>query len=306
MNKKLFIIGNGFDRFHGIPSSYSHFREFLEESGDNHFLNGISKFIESDDLWSNFEEALGCLNEDQLREEHIDLFERYGDDEWRDSANHDYQFNIEEDLKFSMEIPYYFTEWINSVDIDVERVLRKKYINNDNLYLTFNYTNVLESVYNIKTQNILYIHGKANRGDKLITGHSNKDFTIYKKPVFNSPEEEDEYYGEQDFREQQANDIIKNYFKRTYKNVKAIIEHNESYFKQFKGIQKVYVLGHSISEIDIPYFKEVKKYVDTNCKWYVSYYTENEISVMRNNLNGLGITNIQFIELNQLKRNKYK
>lgn len=309
MEKKLFIIGNGFDRFHGIPSSYYHFRDYLEESSANAFLNSISKFIESDDLWSNFEEALGCLNEEQLREEHSDSLIGYGDDEWRDSANHDYQFNIEEDLKFSKKISDYFTKWINSLDIDVKRVLRKKFINNDNIYLTFNYTNVLESVYNIKAQNILYIHGKANCGDKLITGHSNENFTIYKKTEFDSLEEEEEYYEylqEQDFREQQANEIIKNYFKSTYKNVKAIIEQNENNFIRFKGIKKVFVLGHSISKIDIPYFEEVKKYVDSNCNWYVSYYTENEKVGMRNNLNDIGITKIEFIELSELKKKRYK
>lgn len=306
MSKKLFIIGNGFDRFHDIPSSYYDFREYLEESGANNFLNGICKYIESDDLWSNFEEALGCLNEDELREEHIDSVISYSDDEWRECANHDYQFFIEEDLKFSKEIPYYFAEWINDLDIDVKRLLRKKYINNNNLYLSFNYTNVLELLYNIKTQKIFYIHGKANCGDKLITGHSNKDFTIYKKPVFNSLEEKQEYYEEQDFREQQVNKIIENYFKSTYKNVKTIIEQNKRKFKKFKDIQKIYVLGHSISKIDIPYFKEVKKYVDINCKWCVSYHTENEILAMRGNLNGIGITNIQFIKLSKLKRKKYK
>ncbi|MHB8064332.1 MAG: AbiH family protein [Ruminiclostridium sp.] len=226
MSKKLFIIGNEFDRFHGIPSSYGHFREYLEEIGAYDFLRGISKFIDSDDIWSNFEAALGVLNEEELRECHSDSVIDYGDIEWADSATHDFQNYIEEDLKFANKIPYYFFEWIYNLNTDVKRLLRKEYINNDNIFLTFNYTDVLESVYDIEIGNILYIHGKANRGNRLITGHSNKNFTIYKKPVFNSPEEEEEYYEnlqEQDFRERQANEIIKNYFKSTYKNVEAII-----------------------------------------------------------------------------------
>ncbi len=87
-NKKLFIIGNGFDRFHGIQSSYGKFRDYLEEENEDKFLQGISQFIDWDDLWSNFEYALGRLNEEELREKHSDMFIDYGDDNWSESANH--------------------------------------------------------------------------------------------------------------------------------------------------------------------------------------------------------------------------
>ncbi len=108
----------------------------------------------------------------------------------------DYQMCIAEDLRFSKDIPKYFSEWIRSLDTNVNKILSSSYLNNNNLYLNFNYTNVLEEVYSINEGNILYIHGKALRGDKLIAGHHNSNFSIYKLPEFKSDEDREEYYGE--------------------------------------------------------------------------------------------------------------
>ena len=46
------------------------------------------------------------------------------------------------------------------------------------LYVSFNYTDTLEQVYGIPEERILYIHGKAVRGDNLIFGHCKSDYEI--------------------------------------------------------------------------------------------------------------------------------
>lgn len=106
------------------------------------------------------------------------MFIDYGDDKWSDSANNDYQMCIAEDLRFSKNIPKCFSEWIRSLDTDVEKILSSNYINTDSLYLNFNYTGVLKKIYSIKENNILYIHGKVLRIDNLVAGHHNKNFSI--------------------------------------------------------------------------------------------------------------------------------
>ena len=46
------------------------------------------------------------------------------------------------------------------------------------LYISFNYTDTLERVYCIPEEQILYIHGKALRCDKLVFGHCKSHYEI--------------------------------------------------------------------------------------------------------------------------------
>lgn len=68
MTKRLFIIGNGFDRYHGINSSYYDFRDWMRE---NIHYDGeeIERLFECDDLWRSFEENLSLLRYDVLARE---------------------------------------------------------------------------------------------------------------------------------------------------------------------------------------------------------------------------------------------
>ena len=61
---------------------------------------------------SSFEEALDYLDYEQIQEDNSCYYLDYGDDNWRDSANHDFQYMIGEDLAFASNIPHYFSEWI--------------------------------------------------------------------------------------------------------------------------------------------------------------------------------------------------
>lgn len=119
MNDCLIVVGNGFDRFHGIPSSYWDFKEYLENRHDTYdFLEKIERFIDTDELWSNFEKALGDLDADELRDYFSDEIISYGDDNWSDSYHHSYQFSIEEGLSFASQISEYLKDWISDLDTD--------------------------------------------------------------------------------------------------------------------------------------------------------------------------------------------
>lgn len=36
----------------------------------------------------------------------------------------------------------------------------------------------------------------------------------------------------------------------------------------YRGITEVYVYGHSLGEVDMPYFKEIKRHIVKNAAWY--------------------------------------
>lgn len=135
LEKKLVVIGNGFDVFHDIKSSYWNFKEYLGEVGQEGFVRAIENYISSDELWSSFEYALGCLDYETLKEDNSCYLLAYGDDNWRDSAHHDYQMMISEELNFSKDIPNYLKQWILSLDTCKEKKIGSRVINPSNILL---------------------------------------------------------------------------------------------------------------------------------------------------------------------------
>ena len=47
------------------------------------------------------------------------------------------------------------------------------------------------------------------------------------------------------------------------------------WFGNLGNIDEVHVYGHSIEDVDIPYFKEVGKCADQNARWKFFYYDED-------------------------------
>ena len=319
MLSRLVVIGNGFDLAHGLHTKYSDFMEYLcsyekepeiiydrfvrldsvlpRDQEKHRFYDAISKYIPEQDLWSSFEEALSFLDYEQIQEDNSCYFLDYGDDNWRDSANHDFQYMIEEDLAFAKDISHYFSEWILHINTSVPPVVSSNILNRNCLFLNFNYTDTLEKVYAIPASNILYIHGNALRGNNLILGHH--DATLFQEktiPAFNAAEEQGVYMEdiEEDFRLQEAREIIKDYFRKTYKDTASIIRYNQSFFNSLTTVNEVYIFGHSLSEIDFDYFAEIKKNVPLTCQWYISYH-DNMFNA-QNLIRRLNIKNFQLFQ----------
>ena len=318
MLSRLVVIGNGFDLAHGLHTKYSDFMEYLcsyekepeiiygrfirldsvsvQDQKKHRFYDAISKYIPEQDLWSSFEEALSFLDYEQIQEDNSCYFLDYGDDNWRDSANHDFQYMISEDLSFATNISHYFSEWILRINTSVSPVVSSNILNKSCIFLNFNYTDTLEKVYDIPASNILYIHGNALRGNNLILGHH--DATLFQEktiPAFNAADEQGIYMEdiEEDFRLQEAKEIIKNYFRKTYKDTASIIRYYQSFFNSLATVNEVYVFGHSLSEIDFDYFAEIKRNVLPICQWYISYHDDNDIANAENLIQNLNIQNYQ-------------
>ena len=215
----LIITGNGFDIAHNLPTEFSKFMSYISEGNDDNFYSSLIKYIPQDFLWSSFEEALSYLDYEQLKDDNSHFLLNYGDEYWKDSAHHDYQYMIEKELSFADSIQKYLYHWIKSINTNVIPKFDSKIINNENIFINFNYTDTLEKVYNIKPNRILYIHGCVNHGNNLIVGHH--DNSLFKKSTvaFDNIEEQQLFYDYDtvDVRVFEADDIIKNYFKKLIK-----------------------------------------------------------------------------------------
>lgn len=69
--------------------------------------------------------------------------------------------------------------------------------------------------------------------------------------------------------------IIDDYLRRTFKPTERIIESNAAFFAGLRQIDKIFVMGHSLSSVDHAYFHEVIGNVDiSGVKWKISYFRD--------------------------------
>lgn len=244
----LYILGNGFDLWHGIPSKYSDFRTYVE-ANDSDLFREMENYIPIDDWWSNLEASLADIDVDHLVESNQIYLSSYGSDDWSDSAHHDFQYEVQKTVKrLSMGLTERIAQWIRSVDVKRAGPRRLHKIDVNATFLTFNYTDTLSVLYNVPDLNVLHIHGRADKlNEDLVLGHA---WNPVSRPSLNEiPDIED-----LDTRLYEANEIIDGYFSSTFKPTDEIIKMNESFFKNI-NVQKIYVLGHSLSDVDAGYFQ---------------------------------------------------
>lgn len=315
----LYVIGNGFDKHHQIDTDYSDYRQYVADEYPE-LIDTLEQYYdvsEESKLWSYFEEELASFDPELLLEEFNDGYYEpdCGSDDFSDGDWDNYQVEIELRLDpLKTDLQESFTTWINSRTIPANINDFKIDIDTDSYFLTFNYTDVLERIYNVDQEHITYIHGKVGNGDLLVFGHALEPGT-WRNLTFKAPEMPDDLDEEaqQEWEEVQAAgyslaktrgiDEIESFFSKIHKNTREIIRNHRNLFNEMSTLNRVIVLGHSLSEVDIPYFEEIIRCAKpTQLQWTVSYYGDGEKRHHEFVLKELGIPkqNIELIELNSL------
>ncbi|MFY1611802.1 bacteriophage abortive infection AbiH family protein [Macellibacteroides fermentans] len=327
MGKTLYIIGNGFDRYHGLDTSYQSFAFFLQDKHEqihDYLINYYNlPYLDRDNIlddsyyqWSEFENKLASLEFQEILDDNTDYLANPESPDFRDRDWHAYQFQMEKIVDDLTENLFKaFKEFILKVEFPETIKDKKLYLNKSSIYLNFNYTNTLERYYDISTDNILYIHKKANNpNDTLILGHGinpdnfSIDSAIPEPPEDLSDEEYDEWEqnisDNYDFSYETGKDELLTYFLKSFKKTEEIIQNNDSFFQSIQDINGVVVLGHSLSGIDKPYLTKVFKSIrNKKVKWTVSYFTENEKVTHKIKLIKLGLSENQ-IDLIKISNKK--
>ena len=278
---KLYIIGNGFDKSHNLPTGYDDFHQFivgnytdLENLFEEYFqLKTNEKY-----LWSDFENDLGTYNWSSFYNEknNIDVL----DENFRPS----FTYGLEDELRQETEelvdeIKDAFENWLNQIDL--EQIDKKIDFESNAIFLNFNYTLTLEEVYKIPCERIFHIHGDVNNTpNSLIFGH-NKEL-----------EEEPEIDENGDSNRTMFTDS-QNAAKYPYcafqKPVNEVISENKTFFESLRDIEEVVIWGHSLNQIDIPYFKEIIKQTKESITWKVGFHKKEEKETHQKTLRKLGI-----------------
>lgn len=249
----LYFIGNGFDLFHGVKSKYIHFYSWLNLQDEEHeqFASDMEEIFSSVSshgnwLWRDFEEALGMLDVD-------DVHNRFSGKEDNVFYDEGYQKRASQNIHtITSKISTYLREWAKY--INKSEIQQKVFLSPDSLYLTFNYTLLLENVYGIPENHILHIHNSINDTLPLITGHLT-DF----REKYNDNDSLNIERSKQNII-QEANNLRK--------PVDKLIEDNCSFFTNLADIKNIVVFGHSLSKIDRLYFTEVVKRVHDDAHWH--------------------------------------
>lgn len=271
---RLWIIGNGFDRAHGLPTGYGDYYRFLVDNGEEWMASMLEFYFGNvpghpvNILWSQLEKALGIYSIDAiydfLKEGHTLDLDHVSQFVGEVESEVQYHF-VEICDKFSET----FTYWCHSIELNAAKQRNGfGFIAND-IFLTFNYTDTLEAVYGIDEKRVLHIHGRAACGDELIVGHNNP--AKMPKGI------------EDDFLDNMANiRAIVETVNKLEKKTKQIIAANKPFFDSLGTIDEVKVYGHSIEVVDLPYFVEVKKNVDQNAQWQLYCHDESKVGHYRN------------------------
>jgi hypothetical protein len=274
MGRRLYIIGNGFDLHHGVNSRYSDFGHFLQ-GADSETYEQVQKHFEVDeDFWSEFEDRLASFDVGTAIDDAEHYLLSYGDDEWSDSAHHDYQEELTTIVRaISVTLRQRFAEWIRHLPIPKPSEVRARMLPLDNkaLYLNFNYTTSLQELYGVPEKQILHIHGCAtDSAQNLVLGHGwerkpsdSLNFKIDPMQV--------------DTRVRQGNQILDEYFSMTFKPTAEILRRHTVFFESLGGIDAVYVMGHSLSAVDIPYFQAIVRNIKRDARWTVSFHADADL-----------------------------
>ena len=294
---KLYIIGNGFDLYHGLKTSFADFKNFME-SKDSWVVKNWQEInsIILDENWANLEKSFEFVDYDELIEKCSCYLKGYGDDNWKDSYHHDYEYEMNNYLKLSINSNEYLEEWLDNIDLSVKPKVK---LDKNSLFLTFNYTNLLEECYGISTDKICHIHGSYVNGN-MVLGHNN--LKISKQKFI----EDDQ---DIDVRISGGNRIINQSTQNSFKNSNKYVEENIEFFNKISDVTEIIIIGHSsnaLSTVDRDYYCKIREILkNKNIKVKVIYFNDST-EIYEEELKCIGFDKIEFFDysyINNVKNN---
>jgi hypothetical protein len=280
-NSKLYIIGNGFDLHHNLKTSYANFCLYVRENDKElyEFLEGyVDVELDKDGLWKDFEYDYTEPASDKFR-----LSDMFGvEDELTEKSE-----------MMIQKMRQVLHDWLDEVDYP-DNGYKTLLLDSNGKYLTFNYTATLSRLYFIPDENILHIHHSvATHGSDLIFGHGS---IIKEEPLFDN-NGNGNYPSSSYANAESASKMLLTYF---YKDTQTIIRENAKFFDNLRDIDEIIVLGHSLNDIDLPYFKYLHK-IAHKAKWTISYYDDSEPEKMHDALLKAGVEDgLSFLKLDDI------
>lgn len=314
--KKLYVIGNGFDKAHKLKTDYWYFRLYLKRYAED-FLRELERLygfspMDLDDyhvstkksalkkhgekllydwLWKSFEESLGTLADGEIDSICDSAINSMSDIEFGGIGDTLNEY-FDKQFKFILELQNYLFRWAKQIRLNKAAVLKKSLQNNDtDLFLTFNYTPVLERVYGIKPSQICHIHGGIPPycSTPPIIGHGNLNAIDQRRKWQKECADLFDEGGES------KNRAFVEFYKKTLKDTDREIFLNIGFFNRLDDVGEVHVIGHSLGAVDMPYFKKIIEQTDDKTRWFVYYHDENDRETFARIMQDIGTKNFQVL-----------
>lgn len=273
MKNKLFVIGNGFDLTHNLPTRFNpDFKNIAQKYEQDNFWDVYQSY--ENDIWSDFENLLGYPDFNNLEEIFYGHEPDYLSDRESDRDGIIYQVELNGKLQDAL---YEFADNAEDslCDIQVNNFI-EQILDSDGYYITFNYTHTLEDIYDIPREQILHIHGEVGENN-LELGYPKENFSPAKYSYdargkgsgpYIEVEIEDYIKGIEDYYFRTAYEELLDKCKSFYKETRIDLLKNFLDRNQCK-IEEIIVYGHSCA-IDFDYFSYLnRRYSNAYWKFYV-------------------------------------
>jgi len=260
----LYILGNGFDLAHHLPTSYEDFHKWLVANREIHFVRAFERLYpevrNNEGRWCDIESALSKLTlEDAVIFDKE--YQECSDEIRHENSSHDAYICGDKLRQVIDVLPSCLHDWVYS--INVTNCHKQYEIIKDAYFLSFNYTRTLEDVYDINPNMIYHVHGVVNSGKEFVFG-----------------------YGEDSFEENECmineiernRDLIVKILRNNKKPVSTILKYPryQELLKAISEVSSVIVYGQSCSDIDKPYFKSIADCVRHDAQWVFYVYDKEK------------------------------
>ena len=279
-NDTLFICGNGLDLGHGLKTSYFDFEIYCKARQIRFYkdLTSTLRLGNSENItWSDLEYKIGMIPLEPLINVSTEHFQFASWMERKLVENETVTVPHNESslpqiiasgyMRILLELPSQLKKYLQK-NIVFDKIRKRKEISeilqSTSKTISFNYTPTLERVYNVQSKDILHIHGDIKSNTEIIIGHGNKQVYSPTTEVI----EADPYL-------ESIKKLHLLYLTKMYKKTDEIYSRHIEFFESLSGINRIIVLGHSLSEVDDYYFKKVsKKFPDAI--WKIFLYSSNK------------------------------
>jgi hypothetical protein len=315
MEETLYIIGNGFDLHHGIASKYSDFKIYLVKHNRD-LLYALEHLYDCEDIWGDFEQNLLTISRETFINYISPLFptNEVDDEDFtyaklflsQDSAG-----NLIDELTENLRKRFH--QWIRTLTMPPGYKQQLIKLDPNALYLSFNYTDFIETAYGAMSDQICYLHGKkSDKTGSIILGHGESPENSLenwlnaneKKQRFQprSKNKRNKFYNNSNptylayflYDETKGNwrsearyhainfaaERIEDYYEQSFKNFHKVLETHKSFISSLNEIKKIIVVGHSLSKVDMPYFEKILEVNGDpkNIEWEVSFHSDASLN----------------------------
>lgn len=304
---KLVICGNGFDQHHRLPTNYTDYCLFLNRNHPDiirkmkfsDYFGGASTDINqtTNVFWTDVEGKLTYDFEAHLDNTLEEFSPNYMDEKT------DYggvEVHVEEGLSTFEDftgLPFY--EWLMTIPVSGTPQSSLFTLSPDDYYVTYNYTDTLETVYGIPKDHILHIHGSI-----CDLKNPKSNFEVHSEIQFGNPNSSKtnvEQILDSKYKNTEEEYFVRNAIPKLARTCEAMskdLKSNYQSLRRFlsgKTINEVVVMGHSFLGVDKAYYDDIFVKQFRGLPWSFYWYSPNDLKNIQQAQSIFNLSNVNSI-----------